>query len=262
MNINCIYNMDCFEGMSQLASGSVNLGLTDPPYGATANSWDVTPDLNRLWGAIKSVLSADGSAVMTSQTPFDKVLGASNLPWLRYEWIWKKTYITGHLQAKIAPLRQHENILVFTPATVARRTYNPQGVVRKPIEYHRVDSRISSNYGCVPSRPSSNYGTRQEYYVREFTGYPKSVLEFGPDPIKLHPTQKPIALMRYMVRTYSNPGDLVLDPFMGSGTTAIACVLEHRNFIGFELDKQYWEVANKRLRDLTGPFKLYGDIGK
>jgi site-specific DNA-methyltransferase (adenine-specific) len=261
VNINCIYNMDCFEGMSQLASGSVNLVLTDPPYGCTANSWDVTPDLNRLWGAIKSVLSADGSAVMTSQTPFDKVLGASNLPWLRYEWIWKKTYITGHLQAKIAPLRQHENILVFTPATVARRTYNPQGVVRKPIEY-RCDSRISSNYGCVPSRPSSNYGTRQEYYVREFTGYPKSVLEFGPDPIKLHPTQKPLELMRYMVRTYSNPGDLVLDPFMGSGTTAIACVLEHRNFIGFELDTHYWEVANKRLRDLTGPFKLYGDIGK
>jgi hypothetical protein len=262
VNINCIYNMDCFEGMSQLASGSVNLVLTDPPYGCTANSWDVTPDLNRLWGAIKSVLSADGSAVMTSQTPFDKVLGASNLPWLRYEWIWKKTYITGHLQAKIAPLRQHENILVFTPATVARRTYHPQGVVRKPIAYHRCNSRISSNYGCVPSRPSSNYGTRQGYYVCELTGYPKSVLEFGPDPIKLHPTQKPIELMRYMVRTYSNPGDLVLDPFMGSGTTAIACVLEHRNFIGFELDTHYWEVANKRLRDLTGPFKLYGDIGK
>lgn len=250
--------MDCFEGMSQLASGSVNLVLTDPPYGITANSWDIAPDLNRLWGALKSVLSAGGSAVMTAQTPFDKVLGASNLPWLKYEWIWKKTYVTGHLQAKIAPLKQHENILVFTPATTELRTYNPQGVVRKPIEYHRVDSRSSSNYG----RPFSKYGPQQEYYVREFTGYPRDVLEFGPDPIKLHPTQKPIALMRYMVRTYSNPGDLVLDPFMGSGTTAIACVLEHRNFIGFELDKHYWEVANKRLRDLTGPFKLYGDIGK
>lgn len=254
MNINRIYNMDCFEGMSQLAPGSVNLVLTDPPYGTTANSWDVAPDLDRLWGALKSVLSADGSAVMTSQTPFDKVLGASNLPWLKYEWIWKKTYITGHLNAKLAPLKQHENILVFTPATVARRTYNPQGVVRKPIiERRRVNTSASSNY---------EHGPRQEYYRGEFTGYPRDVLEFGPDPIKLHPTQKPIELMRYMVRTYSNPGDLVLDPFMGSGTTAIACVLEHRNFIGFELDKHYWEVANKRLRDLTGPFKLYGDIGK
>lgn len=253
MNINRIYNMDCFEGMSQLASGSVNLVLTDPPYGSTANSWDVTPDLNRLWGALKSVLSADGSAVMTSQTPFDKVLGASNLPWLKYEWIWKKTYVTGHLRANRAPLKQHENVLVFSGVSDAKMTYNPQGLITldKPIE-RSINSRISSNYIRQ---------THQEY-ITYYTNYPKSVLEFGPDPIKLHPTQKPIELMRYMVRTYSNPGDLVLDPFMGSGTTAIACVLEHRNFIGFELDKHYWEVANKRLRDLTGPFKLYGDIGK
>lgn len=251
MKLNRIYNMDCFDGMGHIEPGSVDLVLTDPPYGTTANSWDIAPDLDRLWGAIKSVLSADGSAVMTSQTPFDKVLGVSNLPWLRYEWIWKKTYITGHLQAKIAPLKQHENILVFTPATVARRTYNPQGVVRKPIERRRN-----------PSRTSSNYGSQQEYYVSEFTGYPRSVLEYGPDPIKLHPTQKPLELMRYMVRTYSNPGDLVMDPFMGSGTTAVACILEQRNFIGFEMDKKYFNLANKRLRDLTGPFKLYGDIGQ
>lgn len=239
--------------MGFMEPGSVNLVLTDPPYGTTANSWDISPDLDRLWGSIKSVLSAGGSAVMISQTPFDKVLGASNLPWLKYEWIWKKTYITGHLNAKMAPLKQHENVLVFSGVSIAKMTYNPQGVVRKPIIAHRR-ARSSST--------SSNYRTHREFYRGEFTNYPRDVLEFGPDPIKLHPTQKPIALMRYMVRTYSNPGDLVLDPFMGSGTTAIACVLERRNFIGFELDKHYWEVANKRLRDLTWPFKLYGGIGK
>lgn len=249
MNINRIYNMDCFDGMSQLASGSVDLVLTDPPYGVTGNNWDKVPDLDRLWGALKSVLSADGAAVMTTQTPFDKVLGASNLPWLKYEWIWKKTYVTGHLNAKIAPLKQHENVLVFTPVSTAQMTYNPQGVVSKPIENH-AKQKFSSNYGS------------QHDYVSDSANYPKDVIEFGPDPVKLHPTQKPLELMRYMVRTYSNPGDLVLDPFMGSGTTAVACVLEQRNFIGFELDKHYWEVANKQLRDLTGPFKIYGDIGK
>ncbi len=238
--------------MSQLAPGSVNLVLTDPPYGTTGNSWDIAPDLGRLWDALKSILSLGGAAVMTAQTPFDKVLGVSNLPWLKYEWIWKKTYITGYLNAKNAPLKQHENVLVFTPGTTAQMTYNPQGVVRKPIEYISRHSRRSSNYGSSPHRD----------YVSEFTGYPKDVLEFGPDPIKLHPTQKPLELMRCMVRTYSNPGDLVLDPFMGSGTTAVACVLEHRNFIGFELEEKYFNIANKRLRDLTGPFKLYGDIGK
>lgn len=249
VNINRIYNMDCFEGIAQLAPGSVNLVLTDPPYGTTQNSWDIAPDLNRLWGAIKSVLSARGAAVMTSQTPFDKVLGASNLPWLKYEWIWKKTYATGHLNAKIAPLKQHENVLVFTPGTTAQMTYNPQGVVSKPIEYH------------VRSSCSSNYGSQQDY-VSDSANYPKDVIEFGPDPVKLHPTQKPLELMRYMVRTYSNPGDLVLDPFMGSGTTAVACVLEKRNFIGFETNEAYFNLANKRLRDLTGPFKLYGDVGQ
>ena len=186
---------------------------------------------------------------MTSQTPFDKVLGVSNLSWLKYEWIWKKTYVTGHLNAKKAPLRQHENVLVFSGASLDKMTYNPQGVIRKQAEY------------CKARRPSSNYGNQYDY-ISEFCNYPKDVLEYGPDPIKLHPTQKPLELMRYMVRTYSNPGDLVLDPFMGSGTTAVACVLEKRNFIGFETNETYFNLANKRLQDLTGPFKLYGDIGQ
>lgn len=190
---------------------------------------------------------------MTSQTPFDKVLGASNLPWLKYEWIWKKTYATGHLNAKIAPLKQHENVLVFSGSSIAKMTYNPQGVI-----YKQVESHIVRTY-----RRSSNYGNQSDFVrVIDSSNYPKDVIEFGPDPVKLHPTQKPLELMRYMVRTYSNPGDLVLDPFMGSGTTAVACVLEKRNFIGFELDENYFNLANKRLRDLTGPFKLYGDIGQ
>ena len=189
---------------------------------------------------------------MTRQTPFDKVLGVSNLSWLKYEWIWKKTYVTGHLNSKKAPLKQHENVLVFSGASIDNMTYNAQGMIHKIAEYHINSSRLSSNYGSV---------TRREF-VTDFTNYPRDVLEYGPDLPKLHPTQKPLELMRYMVRTYSNPGDLVLDPFMGSGTTAVACVLEKRNFIGFELDEKYFNLANKRLQDLTGPFKLYGDIGQ
>lgn len=252
MKLNRIYNMDCFEGMGLIEPGSVGLVLTDPPYGTTSNNWDKSPDLDRLWVAIKSVLRTSGAAVMTSQTPFDKVLGVSNLPWLKYEWIWKKTYITGHLNANKAPLRQHENVLVFSGASLDKMTYNPQGVIHKTAE-HRINASLpSSNYNSIPLRE----------YVSDSANYPKDVLEYGPDPLKLHPTQKPLELMRYMVCTYSNPGDLVLDPFMGSGTTAVACVLEKRDFIGFELDETYFHSANKRLRDLTGPFKLYGDIGQ
>lgn len=248
MKLNRIYNMDCFEGMGLIEPGSVGLVLTDPPYGITCNNWDKSPDLDRLWISIKSVLRTGGAAVMTSQTPFDKVLGVSNLSWLKYEWIWKKTQATGHLNAKKAPLKQHENVLVFSGASLDKMTYNPQGVTSTPAKYYK-------------QRTSSNYGNQHDY-VRDSANYPKDVLEYGPDPIKLHPTQKPLELMRYMVRTYSNPGDIVLDPFMGSGTTAVACVLEKRNFIGFEMDEEYFNSANKRLQDLTGPFKLYGDIGQ
>ena len=249
MKLNRIYNMDCFEGMGLIEPGSVGLVLTDPPYGTTRNNWDKMPDLDRLWIAIKSVLRTGGAAVMTSQTPFDKVLGVSNLSWLKYEWIWKKIQATGFLNSKKAPLKQHENVLVFSAASLDKMTYNPQGVIRcKQAKYCK-------------SWPSSNYGNQREY-ISEFSNYPKDLLEYGPDPIKLHPTQKPLELMRYMVRTYSNPGDIVLDPFMGSGTTAVACAMERRNFIGFELDENYFNLANKRLQDLTGPFKLYGDIGQ
>lgn len=241
--------MDCFDGMGLIEPGSVGLVLTDPPYGTTCNNWDKSPDLDRLWVAIKSVLRTGGAAVMTSQTPFDKVLGVSNLSWLKYEWIWKKIYATGHLNANRAPLKQHENVLVFSGASIAKMTYNPQGVIRKPVEM------------IISPRTSNNYG-KQHGYISEFRNYPKDVLEYGSDPLKLHPTQKPLELMRYMVRTYSNPGDTVLDPFMGSGTTAVACAMERRNFIGFEIDENYFNLANKRLRDLTGPFKLYGDIGQ
>ena len=244
--------MDCFEGMGLIEPGSVGLVLTDPPYGTTSNTWDKLPDLDRLWIAIKSVLRTGGAAVMTSQTPFDKVLGGTNLSWLKYEWIWKKTYVTGHLNSKKAPLKQHENVLVFSGASIDNMTYNAQGVIHKIAEYRINSSRPSSNYGSIPRRE----------YVTDSTNYPRDVLEYGPDPIKLHPTQKPLELMRYMVRTYSNPGDIVLDPFMGSGTTAVACVLEKRNFIGFELDEKYFNLANKLLYDFTGPFKLYGDIGQ
>lgn len=248
LKLNHIYNMDCFDGMGLIEPGSVGLVLTDSPYGTTCNNWDKMPDLDRLWVAIKSVLRTGGAAVMTSQTPFDKVLGVSNLSWLKYEWIWKKIQATGFLNSHKAPLKQHENVLVFSGASINKMTYNPQGVIHKQAESYIA--RTSSNYG------------KQRDYVRDSANYPKDVLEYGPDPLKLHPTQKPLELMRYMVRTYSNPGDLVLDPFMGSGTTAVDCVLEKRDFIGFEIDETYFHSANKRLRDLTGPFKLYGDIGQ
>ena len=233
--LNCVYQMDCLEGMQLLPGRSIDMILCDLPYGKTANHWDSVIDFNELWQAYKRLIRPRGAIVLTAQCPFDKVLGMSNRSWLRYEWIWEKSRASGFLGAKHAPLKAHENVLVFYKHLPK---YHPQLTKGKPYLTSR-GKYFGRNFGSyVGAIVTQNDGFR----------YPRSVLCIPSEGRAFHPTQKPVALFEYLIRTYTNAGDLVLDNCMGSGTTAIACLNTGRQFVGFELDKDYHRYAEERVR--------------
>lgn len=223
---------DCLEVMKQIPDKSIDAIICDLPYGTTSNKWDSVINLDALWMQYKRI--CNGAIVLTAQTPFDKVLGYSNLKMLKYEWIWVKENGTGFLNAKKAPLKNHENVLVFCDK---QPTYNPQ--MRTGFKPYKQKA----------GRASSNYRPQIGNIVTESNGdrYPLSVIEFQRDKNKLHPTQKPIALMEYLVKTYTNEGDTVLDNCMGSGTTGVACKNLNRKFIGIEQDPTYFQIAKERI---------------
>jgi site-specific DNA-methyltransferase (adenine-specific) len=236
VEINKIYNEDCLEGMKRIADGSIDMILCDLPYGTTQNKWDSIIPLDKLWEQYERIIKPNGAIVLTAQTPFDKLLGASNLKLLKYEWIWEKTKKTGHLNSKKMPLKKHENVLVFYKKLPA---YNPQGLTKldKPVIRRGKDN-------------GTNYGKSDKDSWKNFTGYPHDILRFDSVAKPVHPTEKPVALFEYLIKTYTNPGELVLDNCMGSGTTAIACMNTERNFIGFEMGKGYYDIACKRIEKL------------
>ncbi|MEO9648840.1 MAG: site-specific DNA-methyltransferase [Roseobacter sp.] len=230
---------DCLERMKDVEDASVDLVLSDLPYGTTNCRWDSCINLERLWAEYLRI--GRGAFVLFAQTPFDKVLGMSQIELLRYEWIWEKTAATGHLNAKKMPMKAHENILVFYKKLP---TYNPE----KTTGHNRKSS--------VKRRDKSEiYGSQQftELPYDSTERFPRSVQIFASDKqkLKLHPTQKPVDLCRFLIRTYTHPGDTVLDSCMGSGTTGAAALLEGRNFIGIENDPVIFEIAESRLRSLT-----------
>lgn len=230
---------DCLELMKEIPNQSVDMILCDLPYGTTQNKWDSVLPLDKLWAEYRRVCK--GAIVLTAQAPFDKVLGVSNLPMLKYEWIWRKEAGTGFLNAKKAPLKNHENVLVFYDKPP---TYNPQMLTGfKP--YRQKKGGGTSNYGA----------DSVDVVVTESNGerYPLTVLDFPRDKGKFHPTQKPVALMEYLVLTYTDEGDTVLDNTMGSGTTGVACMNTGRKFIGMEQDAKYFEIAQKRIHDAALP---------
>ena len=236
IELNKIYNEDCLEGMKRIPDGSVDMILCDLPYGTTRNKWDTVIPLEPLWEQYNRVIKERGAILLTAQTPFDKVLGVSNLENLKYEWIWDKKLATGHLNAKRMPLKRHENILVFYKKPPV---YNPQFTKGEPYDK-----------GCS-LRESENWGKQVAVSGKNSSGkrYPTSLIvkSNANQRGKVHPTQKPVALFEYLIRTYTNEGETVLDNCMGSGTTAIACLNTNRNYIGFEMDKEYFDVANERI---------------
>lgn len=234
MENNRVYNMDCLEGMKLIEDKSIDMILCDLPYGTTRNKWDSIIPLDQMWEQYERIIKDNGAIVLTAQTPFDKVLGASNLKLLKYEWIWQKEAGTGFLNAKKMPLKDHENVLVFYKKAPV---YNPQFTEGKAYTCKKGSGTPNYNKDSVDEVITVNEGKR----------YPKSTVQFTRDKDKLHPTQKPVALFEYLIKTYTNEGDTVLDNCMGSGTTAIACQNLKRNFIGFELDKTYFDIVVQRI---------------
>lgn len=238
---------DCLERMKEIPSGSIDMVLTDPPYGTTACKWDSIIPLEPMWEQLKRVIKPDGAIVMTASQPFTSILGASNINDLRYSWIWKKGKPTNFPNAKRIPLKGFEDILVFYSKPC---TYNPQGLIR-------VD-RVVKNTGTKKRNSSlkengdrtsvhNDHLVKQDVYVQEFTNYPRGILEYSQDSLSLHPTQKPVALMEYLIKTYTNETETVLDFTMGSGTTGVAALRNNRKFIGIELDKDYFNIAAERI---------------
>lgn len=234
---------DCLYEMDKIGNSSVDMILTDLPYGTTQNSWDSNIDLKRLWKQYLRIIKENGCIALFAQAPFDKVLACSNLSMFRYEWIIHKTRATGHLNAKRAPLKGHENVLIFYKKLP---TYNPQMTYgHSPVHTYMKHGGDGSCYGAT--RPGVKGGGST-------SRYPVDILSFKWDTQKssLHPTQKPIAMLEYFIKTYTNEGDVVLDSCMGSGSTGIACKNTNRKFIGIEMDKNYFNVAMHRFSQLEG----------
>jgi DNA modification methylase len=241
---------DCLEVLPTLPSGSFDAVIADLPYGTTNCEWDSAIPLERLWSEYLRLTVESAAIVLTAQTPFDKVLGCSNLPLLRYEWIWNKTEPTGHLNAKRMPLKAHENVLVFYRRLPTYNAIKTTGHERKT-SVARRQADGSPIYG--QQRGVTTYDSTDRY--------PVSVLTFSTDKQRcnLHPTQKPVALMEYLVRTYTNEGDLVLDNSMGSGTTGIACLRTRRQFIGIEMDADHFWKATVRFGEELDRSPLFMD---
>lgn len=230
---------NCLELMRDLPDNSVDLILCDLPYGTTQNKWDSIIPLDALWSQYERICT--GAIVLTAAQPFTSILIVSNLQNFKYQWVWNKSKVTGVLNAKKQPLRNHEDICVFYQK---QPTYNPQVV---------VNCNIQSSTGVSSGRSSSNYGairqTESGKYTQRQTGYPRSVIAVPSEGKTVHPTQKPVALMEYLIKTYTNEGDTVLDNCMGSGTTGVACANTNRKFIGMELDSDYFRIARRRIAE-------------
>lgn len=234
VNLHC---GNCLEILPTFADNSVNMLLVDLPYGTTACKWDSIIPLDKLWEQYNRICKEDGAMVFTASQPFTTILAASNLENFRYEWIWEKSQGTNPMNAKVMPLKSHENILVFYRK---KPVYNPQMWYSTPYSgFSSNTSKIGEVYGEAKSKHRDN---------PEGSRYPKTVLKFKQEK-GLHPTQKPVGLMEYLIKTYTNKGDIVLDNTMGSGTSGVACVNTDRDFIGIEMDKTYFNIAKNRINN-------------
>ena len=226
---------DCLKAMLDIPSYSIDMVMCDPPYGTTACKWDSVIPLSPMWEQLKRVIKPNGAIVMTASQPFTTTLISSNMKMFSYCWVWEKSKPVGHLNANRKPMNKHEDIVVFSSK---QPTYNPQGL--KDIPPRKI---TRTNKGSIYGK-QAGVGS-----VQKKTGYPHSIIQFQSQNGELHPTQKPVALMEYLIKTYTNEGETVLDFAMGSGTTCVACVNTGRDFIGIEMDAEYFRSAENRIKE-------------
>jgi site-specific DNA-methyltransferase (adenine-specific) len=244
-----LYHGDCLDILPTLEAASIDAVIVDPPYGTTACRWDSVIPFEPMWAGIKHVLKARGACVLFGSEPFSSMLRVSNLAWYKYDWVWEKEQGSNHLNAPFRPIIVHENIMIFSLAasTYAPTTmiYNPQKRSGKP---YKGESK--KTMGLMVFHSSNHFS-----YKNRGARYPKSVIKQKTER-GLHPTQKPVPLFEYLIKTYTNEGDTILDFTMGSGTTGVAAMKTGRKFIGIELDKEYFDIAHARIANMDGEFML------
>lgn len=250
-----IVNGDCLEVMKQIPSDTIHLILCDLPYGTTKCKWDSIIDMDKLWTEYRRILiKPTGVIVLFGQQPFTTKLISANYEWFKYNIIWKKNKTTQYLLANYRPMKCTEDICVFSPggAAAASRhkgnmTYNPQNLVPVNIVKKNSEKRIGKMLNQLHHLGPNNKLTSDTEYKQSFTNYPTELIEFEIESSTIHETQKPVRLIEYLIQTYSNSGEMVLDNTMGSGTTGIGCMNTGRKFMGIELEKKYFELSHERL---------------
>lgn len=244
--LNEIVQGDCLEVMKDIPDETVDMILCDLPYGTTASKWDSIIDFNELWKQYERVIKDDGAIVLTANGSFTHKVISSNEELYKYKWVWIKSRPGNFVNARNRPMTKFEEILVFSKGNTAngsinKMKYNPQGLV----EINRTTKASPNRFGSMAGKRPSH----QKYTTQKFTNYPNDILEFASLGKYVHPTQKPVALFEYLIRTYTNEGETVLDNCIGSGTTAVAAINTGRNFIGIEREPGYVEIARQRVAD-------------
>ena len=248
-----LWKGDCLELMKNIPNESIDAIITDPPYGTTSCKWDSVIDFKLMWEQLNRIIKPSGVIVLFGSEPFSSTLRISNIKNYRYDWVWKKTKQGNFAQAPYMPLKNTENILVFAKGSIAsnskiKMNYYPQGTTSC--------SKIN-NGGNKANDFRPNRTLKKEDHIQKTTNYPKQLLEFDSSYDFLHPTQKPILLIEYLVKTYTKENQLVLDFTAGSGTTGIACINTNRNFIGIEKDEKYFNIAMERINNHKAQTKLF-----
>jgi site-specific DNA-methyltransferase (adenine-specific) len=247
LKTNIIYHADCLKGMQKIPNNSIDMILADLPYGTTACSWDSIIPLEPLWKQYKRIIKDNSAIALTASQPFTSRLVTSNIDWFKYEWIWEKAVGSNFASLKYRPMKEHESILIFSKNT---HNYYPIKEKRKGSGAKRAEHKKIHYEG----HENKSQGTKMEETITanydKNNRNPSSIQYFNnrlPQDRGLHPTQKPVALFEYLIKTYTKEGEIVLDNVIGSGTTAVACINTNRKFIGFENNRKYYHIALKRI---------------
>jgi site-specific DNA-methyltransferase (adenine-specific) len=251
MNPNKLYKGDCLEVMKTIKSGSIDAIITDPPYGTTACKWDSVINFDLMWEQLNRIIKPNGAIVLFGSEPFSSALRMSNIKNYKYDWIWEKEKATDHLNSKFRPMKKHELISVFSEGASSyskngNMKYIPQGLID-------IEPKLQKRSGKKSEYTHSNHNIST---IQKQKNFPTTILKInGESKNRLHPTQKPVALMEYLIKTYTKENETVLDFTMGSGSTGVACVNTNRSFIGIEKDENYFNIAKERINkesDLVG----------
>lgn len=245
---------DCLELMTKIPDGSIDMILCDLPYGTTACKWDSIIPFEPLWEQYNRIIKDNGAIVLFGSEPFSTLLRYSNLKMFKYDWIWGKSRALGFTHCKNKPMNKHEIISVFSKASIKhkgqknRMNYFPQGLII-------YNKKVNGIKECKADKDGHRFARKShKEYIQEYTNYPTTVLTFDNEGKTVHPTQKPVALLEYLIKTYTKTGDVVLDNCMGSGSTGVACVNTGRKFIGMELDANYFNIAKERIEQVQEMF--------